>query len=148
MGLFRKRYEDNPTAVKMKGLAEKAVEYGKKFNYDFDYKRESVEELEDVLNNYELATKKVHTSDEELWEFSLIFGAYLGEVLLLTGLKKAGFRWEEIDGIPILKKDDKTSVSPVSKVFKRLKNGKEDDIKPFFDIGVCIAKNEFKFRKK
>lgn len=146
MGLFKKRHEDNPTEIKMKSLAEKAVEYGKKFNYDFDYKRESVEELEDVLNNYEMATKKVNTSDEELWEFSLIFGAYLGEVLLLTGLKRAGFCWEEIDGIPLLKKDEKTNVSPVSKVFKRLKNGKEDAIKPFFDIGICIAKKESKFK--
>lgn len=140
MGLFRKKQENNPTALRMKSLAEKAVEHGRRFNYDFDYKRESVEELEDVLDKYETTTKRLHTSDEELWELSLIFGAYLGEVLLLTGLKRAGFRWEEIGGIPLLKKDEKTNISPVSKVFKRLKNGSEDNIKPFFDIGLCIAR--------
>lgn len=148
MGLFRKKQEDNPTALKMKSFAEKAVEYGKKFNYDFDYKRESVDELEDVLDKYESATKKVKASDEEIWELSLIFGAYLGEVLLRTGLKHSGFVWTEENGIPILKKNDQTKVSPVSKVFKRLKTGREDNIKPFFDIGVCIAKKEFGFKRK
>ena len=49
MGLFRKKQKDNPTALEMKSLAEKAVEHGKRFNYDFDYKRESIEELEEVL---------------------------------------------------------------------------------------------------
>lgn len=148
MGLFRKKQEDNPTALKMKGLAEKAVEHGRRFNYDFDYKRESVGELEEVLDKYESAAKKVKASDEEIWELSLIFGAYLGEVLLRTGLKHSGFVWTEENSIPILKKNDQTKVSPVSKVFKRLKNGKEDNIKPFFDIGVCIAKKEFKFKRR
>lgn len=58
MGLFRKKQKDNPTALEMKSLAEKAVEHGKRLNYDFDYKRESIEELEEVLDKYESATKK------------------------------------------------------------------------------------------
>ena len=49
MGLFRKKQKDNPIELEMKSLAEKAVEHGKRFNYDFDYKRESIEELEEVL---------------------------------------------------------------------------------------------------
>lgn len=148
MGLFRKKQKDNPTALEMKSLAEKAVEYGKRFNYDFDYKRESIEELEEVLDKYEPATKKICATDEEIWELSLIFGAYLGEVLLRTGLKHAGFVWVDENGIPILKKNEQTKVSPISKVFKRLKNGKEDNIKPFFDIGICIAQQESKFKIK
>ena len=148
MGLFRKKREDTPTALKMKSLAKKAVEHGKRFNYDFDYKRESIEELEEVLYKYESALKEIHATDEEIWELSLIFGAYLGEVLLLTGLKHAGFVWSDENGIPILKKNEQTKVSPVSKVFKRLKNGKEDNIKPFFDIGICIAQQESKFKRK
>ena len=52
MGLFRKKQKDNPIALEMKSLAEKAVEHGKRFNYDFDYKRESIEELEEVLDKY------------------------------------------------------------------------------------------------
>ena len=123
MGLFRKKQKDNPTALEMKSLAEKAVEHGKRFNYDFDYKRESIEELEEVLDKYEPATKKIYATDEEIWELSLIFGAYLGEVLLRTGLKHAGFVWVDENGIPILKKSEQTKVSPISKVFKRLKNG-------------------------
>lgn len=148
MGLFRKKQKDNPTELKMKSLAEKAVEHGKRFNYDFDYKKESIDELEEVLDKYESATKKVHATDEEIWELSLLFGAYLGEVLLLTGLKHAGFAWAEESGMPILKKNEQTKVSPISKVFKRLKNGEEDNIKPFFDIGICIAQQESKFRRK
>ena len=76
MGLFRKKQKDNPTALEMKSLAEKAVEHGKRFNYDFDYKRESIEELEEVLDKYEPATKKIYATDEEIWELSLIFGAF------------------------------------------------------------------------
>ena len=72
----------------------------------------------------------------------------LGEVLLRTGLKHAGFVWVDENGIPILKKNEQTKVSPISKVFKRLKNGKEDNIKPFFDIGICIAQQESKFKIK
>ena len=140
MGLFRKKQKDNPIALEMKSLAEKAVEHGKRFNYDFDYKRESIEELEEVLDKYEPATKKICATDEEIWE--------LGEVLLRTGLKHAGFVWVDENGIPILKKNEQTKVSPISKVFKRLKNGKGDNIKPFFDIGICIAQQESKFKIK
>lgn len=126
----------------MKALAEKAVVYAKQLKYDFDYKRESVEELEVVLKYYENAAKKVNLSDSETWELALAFGAYLGEVLLATGLKRAGFRWVEADGVPILIKDEKTNVSPATKVYKRLKNGKEDNIVPFFNIALCIAKKK------
>ena len=101
-----------------------------------------------VLDKYESATKKICATDEEIWELSLIFGAYLGEVLLRTGLKHAGFVWVDENGMPILKKNEQTKVSPISKVFKRLKNGKEDNIKPFFDIGICIAQQESKFKIK
>ena len=69
-------------------------------------------------------------------------------MLLRTGLKHAGFVWVDENGIPILKKNEQTKVSPISKVFKRLKNGKEDNIKPFFDIGICIAQQESKFKIK
>lgn len=148
MGLFRKKQESNPMALKMKSLAEKAVEHGKRFDYDFDYTRESVDELEDVLDNYASSAKKLRASDEDIWELSLVFGAYLGEVLLKTGLKHAGFRWKEENGIPILEKDEQTKVSPISKVFKRFKNGKEDNIKPFFEIGICIAQRESRFKRK
>lgn len=145
MGIFKRRNKsdnNNPTSRKMKELAEKAVNYAKQFGYDFDYRRESVDELEIVLENYELALKKVHSSDQELWDLSLVFGAYLGEVLLATGLKRAGFSWVETNGVPILKRDAKTNVSPATKVFKRLKNGSGDNIKPFFDIALCIAKGK------
>lgn len=143
MNIFNRRnkFDNNPTSRKMKELAKKAVDYAKHFKYNFDFKRESVTELEIVLENYEKATKTVHSSDREIWELAMIFGAYLGEVMLDTGLRKAGFYWAETDSVPFLRKDDKTNVSPVTKVFKRLKNGSEDNIEPFFDIALCIAKN-------
>lgn len=137
----KKKNEINPLDVKMKELAEKAVEYAKQFNYDFDYRRESVDELETILDSYEQAIKKASASDNEVWDLSLVFGAYLGEVLLDTGLRRGGFKWVERDNVPLLEKNDgKTNVSPATKVFKRLKNGSEDNINPFFDIALCIAK--------
>lgn len=145
MGVFNRagKHSDNDsTAIRMKALAEKAVVYAKQLKYDFDYKRESIEELEVILKYYENAVKKVNLSDDEIWELALVFGAYLGEVLLATGLKRAGFRWVEENGVPILKRDEQTSVSPATKVYKRLKNGREDNVVPFFDIALCIARKK------
>ena len=96
MGLFRKKQKDNPTALEMKSLAEKAVEHGKRFNYDFDYKRESIEELEEVLDKYEPATKKIYATDEEISEITFSGGEPFLNPILIEMIKYVSERtnWE------------------------------------------------------
>lgn len=43
------------------------------------------------------------------------------------------------DDIPVLKKDGKNQMSPITKVYKRLLNGPEDSVKSFYDVALFIA---------
>ncbi|MCD7990557.1 MAG: hypothetical protein LUK37_01695 [Clostridia bacterium] len=43
------------------------------------------------------------------------------------------------DGIPVLMKDGKNQMSPITKVYKRLLNGPEDNVKSFYVVALLIA---------
>lgn len=55
-----------------------------------------------------------------------------------------GRHWGTPDGnLPVLMKDDRNKMSPITKVEKRIVNGEEDSIKAFYDVAVYIAEGRF-----
>ena len=65
---------------------------------------------------------------------SLIFGSYLGEVMLKNGLSKRGYCWgiQNTGIIPLLMAGNEKYITPVDKVYKRLVNGAEDQVVSFY----------------
>ena len=56
--------------------------------------------------------------------------SYLGEVLLKNGLSKNGYKWKKdsSSNIPLITNKNGIFITPIDKVFKKLANGKEDNV--------------------
>lgn len=120
-----------------------AVEYAKSFQKDFDYSKNSIKDLEEILDYYSNDISKSKPTDEEIWCMSVIFGSYLGQTMLKNAFYKKGYYWgtDNSNNVPMLINDNKNSIAPVDKVYKRLINGNKENIVSFYDL---IMKNEAK----
>lgn len=111
-----------------------AVEYAKSFQKEFNYSEMSIGDLEEILDYYAKDLLESRPTENQVWSMSLIFGSYLGEVMLKNGLSKRGYHWgmQNTDNIPLLMADDEKYVTPIDKIYKRLVNGAEDNVVLFY----------------
>lgn len=115
----------------MKAYAEASINFGKVFGIMLDYSEESIEAVEEILNNYRKSLprnmlgryKKKLEKDEKTIQIAEILGGYIGEVIR----KYIGGEWFIEDDIVTLVIND-TKIFPSVKVFKRIKNGSEDSV--------------------
>lgn len=113
-----------------------AIEYANEFNKKLDYSENSIIDLEEILDWYSKDISISKPTENQIWSMSIIFGSYLGEMLLRNGLSQKGFIWgkEASSNVPLLIKDDGTYLTPNDKVFKRLVNGSEDSVVSFYRL--------------
>ncbi len=127
-------------------IAEDAVQYALKNGIRLDYTRESVQSVDAFLGACHDSLDK-YDGDEGakiLWNAAVLFGTYIGEMLLRSGLAEKGFVWVEDDGVPILSiPGGQTAVSPITKAHKRILNGAEDSIKSFVDVVFSAVNGEW-----
>lgn len=114
----------------MKKMAAQTVEFAKThFNITLDYSEESINEMETMYEQMYKDIKKLRMPKKEIADLALIQGAYIGEVIR----KHHGGHWEKDhkalgqNSWPIIFDED-NATCPVGWVFKRLTNGKEDDV--------------------
>ncbi len=123
-------------------IAEDAVQYAMQNGIELDYTRESAQNVDAFLGDYYDNLDK-YDGDEGakiLWNIAVLFGTYIGEMLLRSGLAEKGFIWVEDNGLPILGvPGHQTAVSPITKAHKRILNGAEDSIKSFVDVTFSIV---------
>ena len=125
-----------------KNIAEDAVRYAKQNKIVLDHTRESVQNVDTILGAYHDSLDKYDGEEgaKTLWNVAVVFGTYIGEMMLRSGLAEKGFVWVDDDGLPILRiPDGKTAVSPISKAHKRILNGVEDSMKSFVDVAFSIV---------
>lgn len=138
MGILDKLKKSNRVGSKIEDMARKnsdtAINYAKSFQKEFDYSSDSVEDLEKILDYYSKDLSKSSPTENQIWSMALIFGSYLGEVMLKNGLLKNRFFWktDNTSNIPVLSDDCRNHIAPVDKVYKRLVNGMEDNITSFY----------------
>lgn len=113
-----------------------AIKYAKSFGRKLDYSKDSIKDLEEILDYYANDISKSKPTENQIWSMAVIFGSYLGETMLKNGLAQRGYVWgkDDTSDIPLLSGDDGSYVTPNDKVYKRLVNGKEDDIVSFYDV--------------
>jgi len=113
-----------------------AVNYANSFEKKFDYSYKSIMDLEEILDYYSNDISKSNPTENQIWSMSVIFGSYLGEVMLKNGLSKKGYKWgkDKSSNIPLLINNNGNFITPNDKVYKRLVNGKEDSIISFYDV--------------
>lgn len=129
-----------------KNMAEDAVLFAMQSGIVLDYTKESAKNVDTLLGAHHDNLDK-YDSDEGakiLWNVAVLFGAYIGEMLLRCGLAEKGGVWVEDDGLPILSiPGTQTSASPITKAHKRILNGEEDSIKSFVDVVFFIVNGEW-----
>ena len=120
-------------------LAEQAVEAARFWNIELDYSAESLEPLEKMMQAVFRSHKNVPLPVDMLFNVANMYGAYLGEVLLRSGLEDLGFAWMTNDEgeAGIGRKDMK--IWPVTKVYKRITQGPEHDLMNFFEVMFGLA---------
>lgn len=128
-----------------KDIANTAAQYAKQSNINLDYSEKSIEQVESILGNYyeHLDEYAGEEGKETLWNIAVHFGVYLGETMLNTGLSEKGYRWNTDEGMPVLKNDANTQISPVAKAHKRILNGPEDSVTFFYTVAFSIANGDF-----
>ena len=140
MGIFDKfrKSEKNTDVIVNNALknSNPAVNYAKSFKKNFDYSKTSIIDLEEILNYYSNDISKSKPTENQIWSMSVIFGSYLGEVMLKNSLAEKGYKWgtDNFSNIPLLVNADGSFVTPNDKVYKRLVNGKEDSVISFYDV--------------
>lgn len=130
-------------------IAGRAVTYAAQNNIQLDFSAESFKRVDDILENYHEHLSEYQGEDgaKTLWNIAVHFGIYLGETLLRLQLKSQGYRWHIADGLPILEKDDRNQMSPITKAHKRILNGPEDSVKSFCEVALLIASGKFPTQK-
>ena len=146
MGIFDKLKRGKQTSKeKCSGIVSNAkknsmtaVEYAKSFQKNFDFSERSIGDLEEILDYYAKDLLESRPTENQIWSMSLIFGSYLGEVMLKNGLSKRGYCWgiQNTGIIPLLMAGNEKYITPVDKVYKRLVNGAEDNVISFYQMAM------------
>ncbi|GGI11534.1 hypothetical protein [Gottfriedia solisilvae] len=135
---------------KINELCNLATEYASSFNKTLNYSVESITDLEDILDFYSKdlngnilnkiirRVKKSGPTENQINSMAHIWGAYLGEVIIRNSDCKIIWCNENVfgDGEIIHLIQDETRLFPIDKVYKRLINGKEDNVVFFYEIAV------------
>ncbi|PAD67512.1 hypothetical protein CHH83_18320 [Bacillus sp. 7586-K] len=122
----------------LQSMGKKAVEYANSFDVVFSYSEKDVKDLEAILDYYsnDLKNTKDKPSKKQIYSMSLIWGSYLGELIIKYINPKLSWVKEDVfgDGEIIHLQDGDTRIFPIDKVYKRLINGEEDSIISFYDV--------------
>jgi hypothetical protein len=126
----------------MKAYSEDAIELAGKMGEKLDFSEDSLKKVEDILEKYhndipkgfiKRMFKKCPTQ-EEIIQIAKVWGGYIGEVMH----KSFGGEWtlEDLFGEKnlIVLTVGETKIFPVAKAYKRIVNGKEDDIYFYYEV--------------
>lgn len=144
MGIFdrfnrqKKKNNNNEIEIMAKKNSATAIDYAKDFDKEFDYSKKSIVSLEEILDYYSNDISKSKPTENQIWSMSLIFGSYLGEVMLKNGLSEKGYLWGKSNSsnIPLLIKEDGSYITPNDKVYKRLVDGNVDSVISFYEFAM------------
>jgi hypothetical protein len=134
----------------MAAYAEDAVEYTAKLKKKLDYSEESIATLEQVCDILHKAIPKTlfarffmlkrKPSNETILQYSKMLGGYLGEVII----RNHGGKWSIEDfmnqGNTIVLTVGDTKIFPVGRVYKRLKEGSENNIQHYYSVLISTIK--------
>ena len=125
-------------------VCEDAKRIAASFEYPFDGTEKDLDTLELILRGLHQDFMNQNMAEPKLTNASLVFGVYLGQMILDLYLEKAGYSWDLSEGMPKVKKAKESTISPISKVRKHIMNGDEDDIRPFCEIVKLISEGKIK----
>ena len=127
-----------------KSVCLNALNIAADFGFPMNGTEDDIEKLEAIFGGLHVDFENGNLAEPKLTNAVIIFGVYLGQLLLDLYLTKAGFKWNLDDGMPMVKKNDNNYISPLSKVRNHIVNGDEDDIRPFCKVAEMLADGTLK----
>ncbi len=117
-------------------IANGAIEHAKQLGIStLDYTSESIEDVEAILRYIHSHIENLKEQEDTLWDFSTHYGIYIGEVMLKNTLSELGFEWY-YDGNMHILKNGSNIISPITKVYKRITNGDDDNVRIFYKVSI------------
>ena len=119
-----------------------AEEYAKSSKFNLDYSDNSIVHVEILLDRY---SKSLHRrffkkklTESQINALANIWGVYVGEVMRRKLGAQCEWAMEDVNNIGEVLHllVGEARAFPITKVYKRLKNGPSDSIKSFYDIGL------------
>ena len=126
----------------MAAFAKAAVQFAAGFKKNLDYSEGSIQLVETICASlYEDIPKNFFTrliqsgpSENKISQMAQMLGAYVGEVII----KHYGGNWALEDvgsqGKTIVLNTGEIKIFPVAKLYKRLKNGAEDNVYHYYQV--------------
>ena len=118
----------------MKQGADYAQARAFQLGFILDYRETSVVVLEALLADLHEQKKSVEPTTEMIGQIASLYGAYLGETMLNTGLADLGFVWDtnDMDEPCLVRPGSDDMLRPLTRVFKRVINGESEDVVYFY----------------
>lgn len=107
-----------------------------------DYSPASIHVLDKLFkrHRHDISSYDEGYKDEELWQLTSIYGAYLGVMLLSNGLSQYGYQWSVDSKNLLILRSHSRSFSPLSKVYHCLCDG--SSIEPFYHGTLSFVKDD------
>ncbi|MDE7316171.1 MAG: hypothetical protein K2N12_00325 [Helicobacter sp.] len=108
--------------------------------YILDYSETSIAVLDKVLHRHQKELQAHAHKDEETWQLTSMYGAYIGTMLLSNGLSQCGYAWKLTKENLLVLQSDARSLSPLAKVYHCLCNAEK--IEAFYHGALALAREE------
>lgn len=108
--------------------------------YILDYSENSIAVLDKVLRRHQKELQTHAHKDEEFWQLTSMYGAYIGTMLLSNGLSQCGYAWNLTKENLLVLQSDARSLSPLAKIYHCLRDGEK--IESFYHGALALAREE------
>ena len=108
--------------------------------YILDYSDNSIAVLDKVLRRHHKELQAHAHKDEEIWQLTSMYGAYIGTMLLSNGLSQYGYAWNLTKENLLVLQSDARSLSPLAKIYHCLCDAER--IESFYHGALALAREE------
>ncbi len=149
---MNKKSESNNTAsdsINYMEICETVIKEAERFGKSFSYKEQDINDMEEILQSFYEYIQQVHSDEKNIWNVAVMWGIYLGQTIIENSncTSQNEWKWKLEDNLPIIFKNDSYKMNPITKVYKRLLNGPEDNVKSFYDVAIAITNGNFNTSK-
>ncbi len=113
-----------------KNILNQAINHAKSIGIDsLDLTDGSIGDVEAILGFFHENSEKLN--EESIHNLAILYGVYIGEVMLNNYLKERDFNWYFDIDMHIIKSET-VQISVITKCYNRLKNGEIDNVLDFY----------------
>ena len=129
--------------MNISAYCEGAIRFVEQFGKTFTYSPQDAVSMEEILAVISQDYQSGSLSGDKASRIAVSLGIYLGQLILMNGAEKAGYKWAMHEGEPCLEKNAGWKIFPVTKVYKRICGDVSDNVASFYKVSLLIAEGKF-----